>query len=52
MCVRGLIHLPLDKIVAILADDTFKCFFLNENDRIPIRIWLKIVLRSIGLGDG
>ena len=52
MFVRGLTHLPLDKIAAILADDTFKCFFLNENDRIPIRIWLKFVLRSIGLGNG
>ena len=31
-------HLPLDKMAAILADDTFKCIFLNENDRIPIQI--------------
>ena len=29
-----LTHLPLDKMAAILADDIFKCFFLNENDRI------------------
>ena len=28
---------------AILADDIFKCIFLNENDRIPIRISLKFV---------
>ena len=24
----------------ILADDIFKCIFLNENDRIPIQIYL------------
>ena len=30
-------------MAAILADDNFKCIFLNENDRIPIRISLKIV---------
>ena len=39
-------HLPLDKLAAILADDNFKCIFLNENDRIPIRISLKFVPRS------
>ena len=33
-----LTHLPLDKMAAILADDIFKCIFLNENDRIPIQI--------------
>ena len=31
-------HLPLDKMATILADDNFKCIFLNENYRIPIRI--------------
>ena len=31
-------HLPLDKMAAILADHNFKYIFLNENDRIPIRI--------------
>ena len=31
-------HFPLDKMAAILADDIFKCIFLNKNDRIPIRI--------------
>ena len=41
-----LTHLPLDKMDAILADDNFKCIFLNENDRIPIRISLKFVPRS------
>ena len=39
-------HLPLDKVAAILADDIFKCIFLNENDRIPIQISLKFVPRS------
>ena len=33
-------------MAAILADDNFKCIFLNENDRIPIRISLKFVPRS------
>ena len=36
-----LTHLPLDKMAAILADDIFKCIFLNENDRIAIQISLK-----------
>ena len=39
-------QLPLVKMVAILADDNFKCIFLNETDRIPIRISLKFVPRS------
>ena len=34
-------------MAAILADDIFKCIFLNENDRIPIKISLKFVLRSV-----
>ena len=33
-------------MAAILAYDNFKCFFLNENDRIPILILLKFVLIS------
>ena len=28
----------------ILADDNFKCIFLNENDMIPIQMSLKLVL--------
>ena len=32
-------------MAAILTDDNFKCTFVNENDRIPIRIWLKFVPR-------
>ena len=36
---------PLYKMAAILADDIFKCIFVNENDRIPIRISLKFVPR-------
>ena len=37
---------PLNKMAAILADDNFKCIFLNENDRILILISLKFGLRS------
>ena len=36
-----LTHLPLDKMAAILADDNFKCNFLNENYKISIWISLK-----------
>ena len=39
-------HLPLDKMAAILADDNFKCIFLNGNDRILMQISLKFVPRS------
>ena len=33
-------------MAANLADDIFKCIFLNENDRISIQISLKYVPRS------
>ena len=33
-------------MATILADDNFKCIFLNENYRIPIWISLKFVLKS------
>ena len=33
-------------MATILADDIFKCIFLNEHDRIPIQISLKFVPRS------
>ena len=33
-------------MAAILADDIFKCIFLNENDIIPIQIALKFVPRN------
>ena len=33
--------------MAILADDIFTCIFLNENDRILIRISLQFVPRSL-----
>ena len=33
-------------MAAILADDISKCIFLNENDKIPIQISLKLVPRS------
>ena len=42
-----LTHLPLDKMAAILADNIFKCIFLNENGRILIQISLKL-----GSGNG
>ena len=37
---------PLDKMAAILADDIFKCIFLNEDDKIPIQISLKLAPRN------
>ena len=30
-------------MAVILADDIFKCIFLNENDTIPVQISLKFV---------
>ena len=39
-------YLPLDKMAAILADDKFKCIFMNENYRIPLWISLKFVPKS------
>ena len=33
-----LANLLQDKMAAILANDNFKCIFMNDNDRIPIRI--------------
>ena len=33
-------------MAAILADNIFKCIFLNENDRSQIQISLKFVPRS------
>ena len=33
-------------MAAILADDTFKCIFVIEDDRIPIKISLEFVPRS------
>ena len=33
-------------MAAILADDIFKCIFLDENYRIPFQISLKFVPRS------
>ena len=38
-----LTHLPLDKMIAILADHIFRCIFLNEMDKILIQISLKLV---------
>ena len=42
----NLTHVPLEKMATILADDIYKLIFLNENDRIPIRISLKFVPRG------
>ena len=47
-------------MAAILADDNFRCIFLNENDRIPIPISLIFFPRGsignkaacIGSGNG
>ena len=33
-------------MAAALADDIFRCIFLNENDRIPIQISLKFIPRN------
>ena len=33
-------------MATILADDNFKCIFLNENDKILIRFSLKFVPRN------
>ena len=38
-----LTHLGWDKMAATLADDTFKCKFVNENILISITISLKFV---------
>ena len=43
----NLIHLPLDKMATILADNTFKCIFLHEKDRILIGIALKFVPKGL-----
>ena len=44
--MNELTHLPMDKMAAILADNIFKCIFLDENDRIPIQVSLKFVPKS------
>ena len=41
--LKDLTHLYLDKMVTILADDTFKRIFLNENVWISLKISLKFV---------
>ena len=46
---RILIHShlsPLYKIAVILADDIFKCIFLNENEWLLIQLSLKFAPRS------
>ena len=44
--LNGLSNVLKDKMVAILADDIFNCFCVNESDRTPIQISLKYVPRS------
>ena len=39
-------RLALDPMAAVLADDIFQLIFLNENDRIPIQISLKLLPMS------
>ena len=46
----SLAHLSLDNMAAILADNNFKCIFLNENDKIMNQFSLKFVLRN-PIGD-
>ena len=45
--VRNLTHLPLDEMAAILADDIFRCIFVNEKFCILIKISLKIVPKGL-----
>ena len=42
----GLTYWGLDKMAAILADNIFKCIYLNESYIILIQISLKFVPRS------
>ena len=42
----SLTHFTLGKMAVKLADDIFKCIFLNENYGIPIQNSLKLVPRS------
>ena len=43
MCNALINSSPLDKMAAILADDIFKCIFVNEIFSILIKISLKFV---------
>ena len=44
--VTVLTHLQPDKMAAIMADNIFKCIFLNEKFRILIKIWLKFIRKG------
>ena len=46
MAIMSLNSSPLDKMAVILADNIFKCIFLNEKDKILIQIALKLVPRG------
>ena len=43
LTLSPLTHWGRDKMAAMFADGTLKPIFLNENIRISIKIWLKIV---------
>ena len=42
----SLTHLPLDKMAGILADNIFRCIFVNEMFCILIKISLKFVAKG------
>ena len=44
--IGPLTHWALDKMAAFLADDSFKCIFLNDNVLISINISLVCVQGS------
>ena len=46
MAIMSLNSSPLDKMAVILADNIFKCIFLNEKDKILIQISSKLVPRG------
>ena len=46
VCAIPLTRLPLDTTAVILADDIFKCIFVNESYKITIQISLKLVPMS------
>ena len=43
----NLTHLPLDKMAATLADDIFRCIFMNEKLSILINFSLKFVPKGL-----
>ena len=47
LCDSLLTPLPLDKMAAIVADDLFRCIFVNEKFCILIKISLKFVHKGL-----